>query len=319
MEVGSFRSDHQPLVKPDQIQWEAPDMIVTFGADVTWTDLDSRHDLWLAVDCQGNPNATVGQLVAINSTGPLRLGYGGWRDLLLGCQFFNGRGDLITAGGKTMKNVAGYDVTKFMVGQFGVFGKLATLTARLYCKPTDAVLAEFEMDAALLNRLVASPCKPQWAVQVEQKLFCGYLGDEATVDYYCDRVPSWQPRKMERHGFEADVAWRTRHWQIPNSASGGDELSLRASVPPARLMEFVRLSRLRQWVADPVFGIVLSATPLAAANQIQEAAAAVGGRFWLWDVANQLVNFSPSPMEKTICDRIKQAIDPDRRLAALPW
>ena len=65
----------------------------------------------------------------MNSTGPLRLGFGAWRDLLLGAQFYNGRGELITAGGRTVKNVAGYDLTKFMVGQRGVFGRLLTLTA----------------------------------------------------------------------------------------------------------------------------------------------------------------------------------------------
>ena len=59
----------------------------------------------------------LGRLVEHNSSGPLRLGYGAWRDLLLGCQFHNGRGELITAGGRTVKNVAGYDLTKFMVGQ----------------------------------------------------------------------------------------------------------------------------------------------------------------------------------------------------------
>lgn len=310
-----MRSDCQPLVGLDQIQWEAPDMTVTLGAGVRWSDLGSRDDVWLAADCQGQPDAKIGQLVAINSTGPLRLGYGGWRDLLLGCQFFNGSGELITVGGKTMKNVAGYDVTKFMIGQFDVFGKLATVTARLYRKPADAMLARFDADMAMLNRLVGSPCKPQWAVLKEDDLFCGYLGDEATVDYYCDRVPSWGPRQIQRHGFEADVAWRTRHWRI----GPGEELSVRASVPPARLMEFVRIGRLRQWVADPVFGIVLTSTTPDAATQIQDAAAQVGGRAWIWDADQKLVSFSPSPMEQTICRRLKDAMDPDGRLAALPW
>ena len=75
-----------------------------------------------------------------NSTGPLRLGYGAWRDLLLGVQFTNGRGELITAGGRTVKNVAGYDLTKFMVGSHGVFGRLVTITTRTYRRPDRALV-----------------------------------------------------------------------------------------------------------------------------------------------------------------------------------
>ena len=120
-------------------------MTATIAADVTLRQLQETLAARPANGCRSTATseATVGQLVEINSTGPLRLGYGAWRDLLLGAQFTNGRGELITAGGRTVKNVAGYDLTKFMVGQRGVFGKLVTITTRMYKQPAGAIVATF--------------------------------------------------------------------------------------------------------------------------------------------------------------------------------
>ena len=120
-----YRPRRGDLVPPGGVELHARDMTATFAADVTLGEAQRRLaeiGQWLPVD--GDPAAALGDLVSFNSTGPLRLGYGAWRDLLLGVQFTNGRGELITAGGRTVKNVAGYDLTKFMVGQHGVFGTL---------------------------------------------------------------------------------------------------------------------------------------------------------------------------------------------------
>src|SRR6266436_1777604 len=127
MDAPDYRARRQPLVAPGAIDAQERDMTATFAADVTLRAAQSHLlaiNQWLPID--GNPHATLGALVDVNSTGPLRLGYGAWRDLLLGVQFTNGRGELITAGGRTVKNVAGYDLTKFMVGSRGVFGRLVT-------------------------------------------------------------------------------------------------------------------------------------------------------------------------------------------------
>src|SRR5204863_9510330 len=119
-------------------------MTVTFTAEFRRANAQAKlRELvqWLPVD--GPESWTLVRLVETNSSCPLRLGYGAWRDLLLGCQFHNGRGELITAGGCTVKNVAGYDLTKFMVGQGGTFGELVTITTRTHRRPEAALLARF--------------------------------------------------------------------------------------------------------------------------------------------------------------------------------
>src|SRR5438874_9899369 len=183
--MSSARPDRQPLVQPGQIEHHVADLSATFSADLTLNAAQEtlrRNHQWLPID--GDPDQTLGSLVERNSTGPLRLGFGAWRDLLLGVQFTNGAGELITAGGRTVKNVAGYDLTKFMVGQYGIFGKVVTLTTRAYKAPDAALLAKFDPDVKKLNALLVTPCRPQWAVLTEEALVCGYLGDEATVNFY---------------------------------------------------------------------------------------------------------------------------------------
>src|SRR5207302_2677736 len=140
-----------PLVPPGGVEIFARDMTVTAAADVPLAEL--QHKLaelnqWLPID--GDPALPIGQLVEINSSGPLRLGYGAWRDLLLGCQFANHRGELITAGGRTFKNVAGYDLTKLMVGQQGILGRVVTITTRTYRRPAGALVLKLEPDVRRL-------------------------------------------------------------------------------------------------------------------------------------------------------------------------
>ena len=179
----TYRPPRSALVPPGGADMHARDMTATFAADVTLREAQRRLaevGQWLPAD--GDPDAPLGHLVDHNSTGPLRLGYGAWRDLLLGVQFNNGRGELVTAGGRTVKNVAGYDLTKFMVGQRGVFGRIVTLTTRTYLRPAGAVLARHRPVHANLSRLLQTPLLPPGAGLTAEELLCGYLADEPTLE-----------------------------------------------------------------------------------------------------------------------------------------
>src|SRR5947209_12552871 len=102
MDESRFRAPRQPLVAPGEIDCHVRDMTATFSADVTLGEAQAKlaeFGQWLPID--GDSAQTIGTLVSTDSTGSLRLGYGAWRDLLLGAQFINGRGELITAGGRT--------------------------------------------------------------------------------------------------------------------------------------------------------------------------------------------------------------------------
>ena len=87
---------------------------------------------FLAIDPAFEDRATVGGVVATADTGSLRQRYGGLRDMLIGIQFARYDGELARAGGRVVKNVAGYDLMKLMTGSYGSLGTLSELTFRLY-------------------------------------------------------------------------------------------------------------------------------------------------------------------------------------------
>ena len=316
------RPPHHPLVPPGGVKLHARDMTATFSADITLGDAQRKLgeiDQWLPID--GVPSQTLGQLVEQKSTGPLRLGYGAWRDLLLGVQFTNGRGELITAGGRTVKNVAGYDLTKFMVGQHGIFGRLFTLTTRTYRRPDGAVLARHWPDPSVVGRLIPTPLRPQWVVLTPDALLCGYLGDDTTLAWYEANLPSTEPLEITRRSVEDDVEHRLSLWS--KQGAGAGEVVFRASVPPARLTDFVSKLPVPSWSADAAFGVVVGAVESSAQSaSVRELATSLGGAALFRacvETTESPVDFSTSPAEHRIIEGLKRAFDPDNRLRPLPW
>jgi FAD/FMN-containing dehydrogenase len=310
------RPPRGPLVPPGGSDLHQRDMTATFSGDLTLAQAQQHLAAigqWLPID--GDPGLTLGQLVDANSTGPLRLGYGAWRDLLLGAQFRNGRGELISAGGRTVKNVAGYDLTKFRVGQHGVFGRLITITTRTYRLPAGAILATFKPELQLVNELMPSPLKPHWIVLTPDVILCGYLGDDRSLAFYRERLPKIGPIEVESRSVEQDIEHRQSLWLV-----AAPKL-FRASVPPARVQEFIRDAKVDQWAADAAFGIVVGPQPDAGGETIARAAHAMDGAVKFVDRSTDppRISFSRlSAQEREVLVRLKEAFDPEGKLHPIP-
>ncbi len=96
------------------------------------------------------PTATLGGAVAAGLAGPRRASSGAVRDSMLGAEIINGKGEYLCFGGKVMKNVAGYDVSRLMSGALGTLGVLMSVTLRLQPRPQcerTAVIPETHADA----------------------------------------------------------------------------------------------------------------------------------------------------------------------------
>ena len=117
------------------IEHAVGDLTVTAEAGVAFADLQrmlQQTRQFLAMDPAYAPQATLGGIVATRDTGALRQRYGGIRDMLIGVSFVRYDGQQAKAGGRVVKNVAGYDLMKLMTGSFGTLGVLTQLTFRTY-------------------------------------------------------------------------------------------------------------------------------------------------------------------------------------------
>jgi len=90
---------------------------------------------FLPLDPPFTDKATLGGIVASNSSGPKRLLYGTARDLIIGTKAVFPNGDIVVSGGKTVKNVSGYDMCKLLIGSYGTLGILCEITFKLLPLP----------------------------------------------------------------------------------------------------------------------------------------------------------------------------------------
>ncbi|MDP7621266.1 MAG: FAD-binding oxidoreductase, partial [SAR324 cluster bacterium] len=82
-------------------------------------------------------DSCVGSVAACNDFGPNRMFMGGLRDYIIGIEYINGKGKLVTAGGKVVKNVSGYDLTRMMLGSQGGLGAITALNFKVLPHPVD--------------------------------------------------------------------------------------------------------------------------------------------------------------------------------------
>ncbi len=311
--MDEVRANRTPLVPPGQIEHHVADMTATFSADVTLkTAMEKLAGTgeWLPID--GDDSLTLGALIETNSTGPLRLGYGAWRDLLLGAQFFNGSGEMITAGGRTVKNVAGYDLTKFMVGQQGIFGRLVTVTTRTYKRPDAGLIAKFRPELKLVNRVMASDLRPQWMALTAEALWFGYLADERTIAYWLNQLRELEPASVEQRTIDQDIEHRRGLWRSEG------ERTFRVDVAPTKISEFVAAAKPVSWVADAAFGVIIGGCAAGDFAHITDVANRLTGTATIF--AGEEMEFEPANAgQRQLLERLKKSFDPEGRLAPLPW
>jgi len=122
------------------VEYVPTDMTITVEAGMRFADLQAlaaRNRQTVPLDPPRSARATIGGIVATAAFGPRRTAYGGVRDLLLGTRIALPDGRVIKAGGKVVKNVAGYDISKLMAGSLGTLGILTEISLRLRPLPAD--------------------------------------------------------------------------------------------------------------------------------------------------------------------------------------
>jgi glycolate oxidase FAD binding subunit len=149
------------------IEHAVGDLTVTVEAGVKLSELQrilAQSHQFLPVDPAYPDSATVGGIVATADSGSWRQRYGGIRDMVLGLSFVRADGEIAKAGGRVVKNVAGYDLMKLFAGSYGTLGIISQVTFRLYPAPetsgTIVVTGEANAIATATQTLLMSSLAP---------------------------------------------------------------------------------------------------------------------------------------------------------------
>jgi len=151
-------------------EYERGDFTITALAATPLAEIEAvtaREGQWLALQPFGSAEGTIGATIATASWGPLASAYGTPRDQLLGCEVVTGVGEIVRAGGRVVKNVAGFDLSRLMTGAWGTLGAITEVNLRLRARPevdrTLALVGEENVDAFCSEAwrwLRASPYAP---------------------------------------------------------------------------------------------------------------------------------------------------------------
>jgi glycolate oxidase FAD binding subunit len=120
------------------LKYEPHDLTISVQAGLPWRELSrllNEHAQMIPLDPADGDRSTVGGVVATNSSGPRRRLYGTARDLVIGMQFATLAGKLVQSGGMVVKNVAGLDMAKLMIGSFGTLAAVAVVNFKVLPRP----------------------------------------------------------------------------------------------------------------------------------------------------------------------------------------
>lgn len=332
----------------DQVlEHAAGDLVVRAQAGVRIETLQRRlatSSQWLALD-PPEAGATLGGIVASGACGPRRHRYGTARDLLIGVTVALADGTLARAGGKVVKNVAGYDLAKLFAGSFGTLGVLVETTFRLHPRPEAQRLVLVELEtptaaAAAVGALEGSPLEPSavelgWSSrpQAAGRLAVLFESVLEAAEAQATRAmallaPFGQTRLVDEAGFTAE-------WRVVSgtgAAAPGDAAELKITGLPARLAETLEAALAasrEQYLALSLRGRAGLGVWLATLEG--EPAAIVAGveslRLRLSEDARVVVRSAPLAVKQRVdawgdagdalplMRRVKERFDPDATLA----
>ncbi len=193
------------------IDYPARDMTVTVEAGIRMDALQRLLKLEgqrLPIDIAQATRATLGGAIATNTSGPRRAGYGTFRDFVIGISAVDSAGRLFKAGGRVVKNVAGYDVCKLLIGSQGTLAVISQVTLKLRPLPETSALLWLTFDTFCeienaLERLLVSDARPV-AIEVLNSQAAGLIAAQARLD-----LPQTSPvLLLGVEGSAKDVDWQ---------------------------------------------------------------------------------------------------------------
>ncbi|QBR01934.1 FAD-binding protein [Paraburkholderia pallida] len=275
---------------------------------------------------------TVGGVVACNLAGPRRVLAGSARDAVLGVEGVNGLGEPFKGGGRTVKNVTGYDIPRLMTGSFGVLAALTSVTLKVHPMPSfeSTVVVEGLDDAQALylsSELLRAPLEVSGAVHLG--------GARDTPSHTAFRLEGWresvaarQQEIVHRVGSSAAMrvivedesrAFWTRQRDLGDFASVAQTCVWRLALPSnyaAQVVAGLGAEALYDWGGSRVFVAMAADAARECAAGLREAARDVGGTATLLRAPDALRRETGAFQPKSggldgLAERVRHAFDPN--------
>ncbi|CAH1198171.1 glycolate oxidase FAD binding subunit [Candidatus Nitrotoga sp. BS] len=180
-------------------------------------------------------NATLGGTIACGLSGPRRPFYGSARDFVLGCKLINGEGEIMRFGGQVIKNVAGYDVSRLMVGAYGTLGVLLEISLKVLPRPAASrtLIEECTQAEAIrkMSQLLSQPVPVDAACYHAGHCYLRLSGSEQAVKHAHEHLGGEMLEK-------SDPFWHTlREHHLPffDSANPLYRVMVKPAVPPLEI------------------------------------------------------------------------------------
>ncbi|MEJ5346251.1 MAG: FAD-binding oxidoreductase [Chloroflexus sp.] len=305
------------------IEYQPADLVITVEAGASLGSVQAllrERGQWLPWDPPASDAATIGGLLATAAWGPLRLGYGGPREWLLGMQVVLGDGRVVQSGGRVVKNVAGYDTHKLHLGAYGTLGVMATATFKVAPLPetfvslrvTCSTVDEAWQVAEVLRRPPLQPVGLVITISDTIMLQAHFAGVAAAVERQlalataaCSDVTDL----TVEHDYRA-----LHHAAYPHASATG--LILRIGVPDSALP--VAMSALATVTPEsvtvfPGLGLIIACCPQTTATHLpvlRQALAGAGGYAVVEYSPVRIERWGPPPPTIDLMRALRQRWDP---------
>ncbi|MDX2243290.1 MAG: FAD-binding oxidoreductase [Leptolyngbyaceae cyanobacterium bins.302] len=250
------------------------DLTVTVDAGMKFAELQqilAKAGQFLAIDPTYPDQATIGGIVATADTGSLRQRYNSVRDMLLGISFVRADGQVAKAGGRVVKNVAGYDLMKLFTGSYGTLGILTQLTFRVYPLPqasqtivlTGAAPAIAQLNQTILKSSLTPVSVDLISASVVQQLGIGagiglvarFQSIAASVQEQTSKVFALgQSFQVSSQTFvdEAEIAFWQRLQDCMTPATTTGAIACKIGIQPSQTIELLQADQLSHpgWYAQ---------------------------------------------------------------------
>jgi len=292
------------------VDYEPTELVVTARCGTTLSELgkslDENRQMLPFEPPHFGPGATLGGCIAAGLSGPRRASAGAARDFVLGAKIVDGRGQLLSFGGRVMKNVAGYDVSRLLTGSLGTLGVILEVSLKVLPKPAAEATLRFELPEAKaleqLNRWAGQPLPLSASAWRDGELHLRLSGAQSAL----------HAATLKLGGDAVTAADADRYWtglrEQTDRFFAGDAPLWRLSVPAQAAAialpgeQFIEWGGALRWLRSG-----------AEASSIRAAAARAGGHATLFRAHDKPAGaFAPlSPVLAPLHRKLKQAFDPE--------